>query len=204
MSSSVPFGSCTRARPQLSTIEAGRDIVLIKHLDGFRSVKNLTGGKEGGDDGVEVGVVGRYRHLVLEADVVTLVGSLGEQDLCLVLKPILERLPEVEGVSCLEVLGLERLRDVVADEDEGLRVLFRVDGMVGVRGLNGALAFFSGEVGTDVENLSHVVAAIEPELCEPLLGVGADARDSGDGGGHYRQVVKCREVPRWGAADNVL
>ncbi|RKO92911.1 hypothetical protein BDK51DRAFT_26419 [Blyttiomyces helicus] len=128
--------------------EEGRDEVAVPDIvllavEALEATVQWVKEAEGGDDLVEVGVVGRNRH-VLEADVGPLVARL-KQDLCL-------RVPEVEGVSCLKVLGLERLRNVVADEAEGLHALFGGDRVIGVRRLNGALEFVGNEMGTDVED----------------------------------------------------
>ncbi|RKO92853.1 hypothetical protein BDK51DRAFT_30154 [Blyttiomyces helicus] len=119
---------------------------------------------EGRDNAVEVGVLGCNRHAFLEADVGQLSASLGEPDLYLVLNTILEGVPEVEVVSCLEVLGLEGLRDVVAVDDEGIRALFGGDGVIGVCRLNGAFEFVGSGMAMDVGDPSQVVSAIELEL----------------------------------------
>ncbi|RKO94098.1 hypothetical protein BDK51DRAFT_29704 [Blyttiomyces helicus] len=196
--------------------EEGADVVAVpgkvvlavqgakRAFDEVRLLDFLLAEAEGGDEAVEVGVVGRYRRVVLEADVGPLVANLGDQDVWLVLKPIFEHVPEVERVSCLDVLGLERLRDVVAEEDEGLRALFGGDRVNSIRGFNDAIEFVGGEVGTDVKSPRHVVAAVKLELWKLLLGVVADAGDSGASGGHCRRAVKCDEVPRWSGANDVL
>ncbi|RKO92171.1 hypothetical protein BDK51DRAFT_42898 [Blyttiomyces helicus] len=105
------------------------------------------------------GSVGRDRELVLEPDVGPLTG-----------------VPELVGVVRLEVFGLERLSNVVTDEDEGLGVLFAGDRIGSVLGLDGVIKLPGSEMGAAVEDPSNVVRAVQLELYGLLLGVVGVAR----------------------------
>ncbi|RKO91747.1 hypothetical protein BDK51DRAFT_34247 [Blyttiomyces helicus] len=187
--------------PRWAWLEVGIVLLAVKALeDDVQCVKGvfdevglldfLLAEAEVWKDAAVVGVIGRDGNVVLEAGVGPLVASLRERDLCLMLKLILERVQEVEGISCLK--------------DEGFCALFGGYGVIDVRRFNGALEFVGREMDTDVKDPSHVVAAVEPKLRELLLGVAADARESGDCGGHCSQVVKCGEVLSRSVTDNVL